>query len=278
MQHPSRMRHQRRGPGAAFTSALLGLSLLAAACQKEAPKEEPKPAAPAAAAPSPKPAAVKTSSAPKPTPKALEWDDPAGWKRVPPTSSMRYASYLIPAAPGDKEVAELNVFVLGGDIESNIQRWVDEFKGYDAKTLFRADRVVNDMTEAVVEIPKGTFSGGMNSDVASENFGLLGGIVVTPENSTYFFKLTGPSATVRSAREPFYALLDSVRLAGGKAAPETAKTVKSVGTAPAAGAAPAASPGATPAAAQSPAAAPKAPPAGASAAPKTPAPAPAAKP
>jgi hypothetical protein len=249
MQHPSPMRHQRRGPGAAFTSALLGLSLAAAACQKEAPKEEPKPAAPAAA-PSAKPAAVKTTSAPKPKPKALEWDDPAVWKRVPPTSSMRYASYLIPAAPGDKEVAELNVFVLGGDIESNIQRWVDEFKGYDAKTLFRADRVVNDMTEAVVEIPKGTFSGGMNSDVVGENFGLLGGIVVTPENSTYFFKLTGPSATVRQAREPFYALLDSVRLAGGKAAPETAKTVKSVGNAPAP--APAASPSATPAASKSP--------------------------
>lgn len=270
MQHPTRMRHQRRGPGAAFTSALLGLSLLAAACQKEAPKEEPKPAAPAAAT-SPKPAAVKTSSAPKPAAKALEWDDPKGWKRVPPTSSMRYASYLIPAASGDKEVGELNVFVLGGDIESNIQRWVDEFKGYDPKTLFRADRVVNDMTEAVVEIPKGTFSGGMNSDTASDNFGLLGGIVVTPENKTYFFKLTGPSATVSSAREAFYGLLDSVRLAGGKAAPETAKTVKSVGKDPSAiAAAPTTAPAAS-----------KSPPAGAGGAvakPATSAPAPAAKP
>jgi hypothetical protein len=237
MQHPSRMRHQRRTPGAALTPALLGLSLLAVACQKEAPKEDAKPAAPAAA-PGPKPAAVKTTSAPKPVPKALEWDDPKGWKRVPPTSAMRYASYLIPPAAGEKEVAELNVFVLGGDIDSNIQRWIDEFKGYDPKTLFRADRVVNDMTEAVVEIPKGTFSGGMNSDAESENFGLLGGIVVTPEGSSYFFKLTGPSATVRGARDAFYGLLDSVRLAGGKPAPETAKTVKSVGNAP--GAAPAA--------------------------------------
>src|SRR5688572_16423400 len=276
MQHPSRTRHPRRATGAVFTPALLGLSLLAAACQKETPKEEPKPAA-VADKPTPKPAAVKSTSPPKPVPKALEWDDPAGWKRVPPTSSMRYASYLIPPAAGDKEVGELNVFVLGGDIESNIQRWIDEFKGYDAKTLFRADRVVNDMTEAIVEIPNGTFSGGMNSDVESPNFGLLGGIVVTPENSTYFFKLTGPSATVRSARDSFYALLDSVRLKGGTAAPQTAKTVKSVGNAPAAAAAPA---GKAPAASTAPAAA-KSPASGAGGAAPQPAattPAPAAKP
>jgi len=274
--HPSRTRHPRRATGAVFTPALLGLSLLAAACQKETPKEEPKPAA-VAAKPTPKPAALKSNSPPKPAPTPLEWDDPTGWKRVPPTSAMRQASYLIPAAPGDKEVGELNVFVLGGDIESNIQRWIDEFKGYDAKTLFRADRVVNDMTEAIVEIPNGTFSGGMNSDVESPNFGLLGGIVVTPENSTYFFKLTGPSATVRSARDSFYALLDSVRLKGGTAAPQTAKTVKSVGNAPAAAAAPA---GKAPAASTAPAAA-KSPASGAGGAAPQPAattPAPAAKP
>jgi hypothetical protein len=242
MQHSSRLRQKRRAPGRALTAAIVGLSLLATACQKEPPKEEVKPAAPVAA-PSSKPAAAKPAAAPKPAAKVLEWDDPKGWKRVPPTSSMRYASYLIPPAQGEKEVAELNVFVLGGDIDSNIQRWIDEFKGYDPRTLFRADRVVNDMTEAVVEIPKGTFSGGMNADVESENFGLLGGIVVTPENSTYFFKLTGPAATVKAARDSFYALLDSVRLEGGKAAPETAKTVKATGTAPG---------GSTPAAASAP--------------------------
>ena len=239
MQHSSRARRSRpaarSGVGiSSFGGALLGGAFLASlalsACQKEAEKEPVKPAASGgdtAKAAAAKPAAKPAS--PKPALKKLEWDDPKQWKKVPPSSSMRVASYQIPPTAGDKEIAELNVFVLGGDVESNIQRWIDEFSKFDPKTLSRTDRVVNDMTEAVVEIPNGTFSGGMNSDSASVNFGLLGGIVVTPEDAKYFFKLTGPAATVSGAREAFYGLLDSVRLEGGTAAPASAKTVKTVG-------------------------------------------------
>ncbi|HWO12560.1 MAG TPA: hypothetical protein VNN80_23850, partial [Polyangiaceae bacterium] len=113
----------------------------------------------------------------------------------------------------------------------------DEFSKFDPKSLSRTDRVVNDMSESVVEIANGTYSGGMGSDSASENFALLGGIVVTPEDAKYFFKLTGPSATVKAARAAFYGLLDSVRLEGGTAAPASAKTLKTVG-----GSAPSAAP------------------------------------
>ena len=223
MQHLSRARNPRPAARAALV-ALLSVGTLGA-CQKQAEnKDEAKPTAAA------KPAAEKAQpAAKKPALKRLEWDDPKQWKKVPPSSSMRIASYQIPPAPGDKEIAEMNVFVLGGDIESNIQRWIDEFSAFDPRTLSRVDRVVNDMTQAVVEIPKGTFSGGMGDDSPSDDFGLLGGIVVTPEEAKYFFKLTGPSATVRAARDVFYGLLDSVRLEGGTAAPDTAKTIKTVG-------------------------------------------------
>src|SRR5262245_33126282 len=121
MQHSSRARRSALG-------AVLLASLALGACQKEAEKESK----PAAAAPAPstgdKAAAAKPAAkpaSPKPALKKLEWDDPKQWKRVPPSSSMRVASYLIPPVAGDKEIAELNVFVLGGDIESNIQRWID---------------------------------------------------------------------------------------------------------------------------------------------------------
>jgi hypothetical protein len=231
MQHPSTARDPRPLARAALV-ALLGWAAFGAACQKQDAKEESKPApaaqptASAEAKAKPAPAAAKPA---KPALKRLEWDDPKQWKRIPPSSSMRVASYQIPPVPGDKEIAELNVFVLGGDVDSNVQRWIDEFSGFDPKTLARSDRVVNDMSESVVEIPKGKFDGGMSDGSASDNFGLLGGIVTTPENAKYFFKLTGPSETVKAAREAFYGLLDSVRFEGGKSAPETAKTIKSVG-------------------------------------------------
>jgi hypothetical protein len=226
MQHFSRAPQERTLVGAVAFLALLGWGATLG-CQKETAKEEKAAAKPAATATA-KPAAAPSTKPKAPPVKRMEWDDPKQWKKIP-ASGMRYMSYQIPPVAGEKEIAELNVFVLGGDIESNIQRWIDEFSNFDATTLARSDRVVNDMTQAVVEIPKGKFSGGMGEGSASENFGLLGAIVVTPENSTYFFKLTGPSATVTAARVPFYQLLDSVRLEGGSAAPATAKTVKTVG-------------------------------------------------
>jgi hypothetical protein len=227
MQHPSTARDPRPFACAALV-AVLGWAAFGTACQKQEAKEESKPAPVAQPAASAEAKATAAKPA-KPALKRLEWDDPKQWKRIPPSSSMRVASYQIPPVAGDKEIAELNVFVLGGDVDSNIQRWIDEFSGFDPKTLARSDRVVNDMSESVVEIPKGKFDGGMSDGLASDNFGLLGGIVTTPENAKYFFKLTGPSETVKAARGPFYSLLDSVRLEGGKAAPDTAKTIKSVG-------------------------------------------------
>jgi hypothetical protein len=96
----------------------------------------------------------------------------------------------------------------------------------------RTDRKVNEMRQAVVEIPKGKFSGGMGDKGPSDNYGLLGAIVVSPSGPEYFFKLTGPSATIKAARAPFYALLDSMREQGGTAEPKKAddKAVKSGAT------------------------------------------------
>jgi len=192
--------------------ALGAAVMLGSSCQKESAAPEP-PAAPPAAPPAPA-AVAKPTPPPAPAAKPLEWDDPPQWKKVP-ASGMRRASYEIPPAKGDKAPGELNVFILGGDIEPNIKRWVDEFSGFDPKSLVRHDRTVNDMTQAVVEIPKGTFSGGMGSKTPSANHGLLGAIVVTPSGAEYFFKLTGPSATVKAARDPFYKMLDGMRLEGG---------------------------------------------------------------
>jgi hypothetical protein len=75
------------------------------------------------------------------------------------------------------------------------------------------------MTQAVVEIPKGTFNGGMNTVTKSENYALLGAIVVTPAGHKYFFKLTGPRATIKAARDPFYKMLDGMHLEGQAPAP-----------------------------------------------------------
>lgn len=189
-----------------------------------------KPTAGAAAPAKPRPARPATPSPPLSDEKLL-WKDPSEWKRRPP-SDMRYASYEVPAAKGDKLGGALNVFILTGDVEANIQRWIDEFSGFDLKTIVRSSRTVNGLPQAIVEIPKGHFNGGMGDTEASPNYGLLGAIISAPAGNAYFFKLTAPSKTVKAARKPFYELLDSIRLEKPVASPASAKPADPAATPP----------------------------------------------
>jgi hypothetical protein len=202
-------------------SGLLIAGLLGTGCKNEASKtnaEPPKPAAPAVAAAPTSPATAPAPAAP-PAPlnrDGVAWEDPKGWEKIP-GSGMRHTSYKIPAAKGDKDGGELVVYYFGptqgGEVDSNINRWVAQFEGADVKAIKRTDRTVNDIEQHIVEIPKGTYDLGASSMSAVkkvDNYGLLGAIVVAPTGK-YFFKLTGPMATVKAAHDPFYKLLDSVK-------------------------------------------------------------------
>ncbi len=220
--------------GAVLVAGVLAVfSSPAQKLDREPPAAKPAPAKPTVAATAP--AKPKRATPAKPSPplsdERLLWKDPSEWKRRPP-SNMRYASYEVPAAKGDKLGGELNVFILTGDVEANIQRWVDEFSGFDLKTIVRSRRSVNGLPQAIVEIPKGHFNGGMGDTEASPNYGLLGAIISAPVGNAYFFKLTAPSNTVKAARKPFYELLDSIRLEKPVASPASAKPADPAATPP----------------------------------------------
>ena len=132
---------------------------------------------------------------------------------------MRKAAFVVPKATGDAEDGELTVFYFGpgqgGSIDANVDRWVSQFSGTKPDDVKRANREANGLKQHTVEIAKGDFSSGMpgSSPEPKKDFGLLGGIVVAPSGS-YFFKLTGPSASVKAARPAFVKLLDSVKTSG----------------------------------------------------------------
>ena len=148
----------------------------------------------------------------------ITWLDPPAFKRVPPSNPMRKASYVVPRAAGDSEDGELTVFYFGpgqgGSIDANVDRWVKQFGEVKPADVKRADREANGLRQHTVELESGTFSSGMpgGSSKPKENFGLIGGIVETPSGA-YFFKLTGPSKTVKQAKPDFYKLLDSIKTA-----------------------------------------------------------------
>lgn len=159
---------------------------------------------------------VATGSAQQ-EPLHITWLDPPSFKRVPPSNPMRKASYVVPRVEGDAEDGELTVFYFGpgqgGSIDANVDRWVGQFGQVKPGDVKRADREANGLRQHTVELESGTFSAGMGmggGGKAKENYGLVGGIVESPSGA-YFFKMTGPSKTVKKAKPEFYKLLDSVK-------------------------------------------------------------------
>jgi hypothetical protein len=129
----------------------------------------------------------------------ITWKVDPSWKSLPNPSSMRLATYGV----GD---AELSISRAGGDTDANIARWAGQFEGGPKPE--RKDSTVHGMKVAEVEI-EGRFSGGMGpGSSAHDGWAMLGAIVEAP-GQPYFFKLTGPQATVRGARAKFDAMIAS---------------------------------------------------------------------
>ena len=144
----------------------------------------------------------------------LAWDVPSDWTDAGPRQ-MRFATYDVPAAPGDSAGAECAVFYFGskqgGGVDDNIDRWVGQFD--HPSQPVRSSRSVNGFDVKRVEVegaylaPAGPM---MQSTGAKPGYMLLGAIVKGP-NGLVFFKLTGPEKTIRHVSRAFDGMLASIR-------------------------------------------------------------------
>jgi hypothetical protein len=149
----------------------------------------------------------------------LAWSVPAEWQ-TGAERPMRAATYLVSPGSGDSEGAECAVFHFGsdqgGDVESNVQRWIGQFEQPDgtpsSKVAKTSHTDLGDLKVTTVEVG-GTYTASMGpmSGTKSnrENYRLLGAIVEGPQGAV-FFNLTGPSRTVEAARVSFDGMLKSV--------------------------------------------------------------------
>jgi hypothetical protein len=149
---------------------------------------------------------------------ALTWDAPEGWTAEPPASSMRVAEYAI---PGDAGPGRLIVYYFGpgqgGDARSNAERWAREFEvpgGGDPVEAAIIGSYDGGQIPVVTIETRGTYSGGMTaagpSAEARTDYMLLGAIAQGPD-ANWFFKLTGPEATVAPQKAAFEEMMGSLR-------------------------------------------------------------------
>jgi hypothetical protein len=143
----------------------------------------------------------------------LSFQAPAAWKKVQPKSSMRRAQLNAPAAAGDKEPAELIVFVFpegAGTVEQNVQRWQNQFKGAGGQAPKVESRKVQGKNVDVTRVEvAGTYTDPFAGKGAQPDYRLLGAIVET-RDAAYFLKMVGPEKTMTAARPDFEKLIASI--------------------------------------------------------------------
>ena len=159
----------------------------------------------------------RTSPDNGPGTRGLRWTMPATWKKESPSSPMRRAQYGIPGPGGDGECA---VFYFGpgqgGDAQSNITRWAEQFRTADDKpvgTAFKTRKItVGDLVVTLAEV-SGTYVGGMGGAATGPprpNQMMLAAIVEGPD-ANWFFRALGPKATMESQRAAFEQMIRSIK-------------------------------------------------------------------
>jgi hypothetical protein len=128
---------------------------------------------------------------------------------------MRVAEYRVPGSGGAGD-AECTVVTFGshqgGGLDANVSRWVQQF-GPLAGPPTRTTHFVQGVPVTRVELA-GTYHPmmmpGAADGGAQPDSRLIGAIVQVPSGE-WFFKMTGPDATVKAAGSEFDAMVDSVR-------------------------------------------------------------------
>ncbi|MGK2857884.1 MAG: hypothetical protein ACSLFQ_11825 [Thermoanaerobaculia bacterium] len=153
--------------------------------------------------------ALMTEAASSPAEAAIAYDFPEGWTRVKPKSMMRMDQATIVGPGGDGELA---VFFFGtgggGGVQANLDRWAEQIDGGTPVTsAFEHGGYKISWVESA-----GTLiaSGMGGSSESMPNYRLLGA-VVEGEGGPWFFKATGPDATMTAQKESFLAMLRTVR-------------------------------------------------------------------
>ena len=151
----------------------------------------------------------------------IMWSVPDEWV-TGPDKPMRVATYVIGQEDNAPECA---VYYFGpgqgGDVESNIQRWIGQFEQPDGSNSSDkatvGKREVNGLPVTTIDLT-GTYDASMGGPMSGQKvqhpgYRMLGAIIEAPKGPV-FFKLTGPQELVGGAESDFSQMVESVAKTG----------------------------------------------------------------
>ena len=130
---------------------------------------------------------------------------PTGWKSVTPSSNMRKAQLEISVAGQEKPLTAV-FFQFGGDVESNVARWKNQFSGtVDTKT----EEVEAGGKKITMFKGTGTYTDPFSGAGAQENYALIGALIPMEDAGPVIIKLAGPKDSTLAIYETLKALATS---------------------------------------------------------------------
>ena len=133
---------------------------------------------------------------------------PANWIPEQPESNMRLYQAQIPGSGGPGRLTVFHFPGGGGGVDANLQRWEGQVQSDSEST--RDSFALGDWQVTWVEV-EGTLMPSMGGPTEPQPDSRLLGAVVEGQGGPWFFKATGPSATLDEQRDAFLGLLKSGR-------------------------------------------------------------------
>lgn len=148
----------------------------------------------------------------------LNFQRPASWEWIKPSSSMRAAELKVKNSAEGKDPLEVVFFYFGpgngGGTDANVDRWFKQFK--EAKDQLQAKTEAATAGEAKHKVTyvqaEGTYLSGppLGEKVPKPNY-MLQGAIIEHSRGSIFVKLTGPAELAKASAKDFRAMIDSVR-------------------------------------------------------------------
>jgi hypothetical protein len=136
---------------------------------------------------------------------------PAGWQRMPASSSFVAAEFALPRADGDVADGRLTVSMAGGTVGANIERWKGQF-GAQASQKPQEEIDVAGLKVTLIDL-SGEYNdqrGPFAPAVQRPGFRMIAAIVAVGDQ-LHFIKATGPEKTIAAHADAIHEFIRTVR-------------------------------------------------------------------
>lgn len=141
----------------------------------------------------------------------VKFDQPAAWKKIATTSSMRQAQFDVPGKEGAKGEVIFYYFGPGGagGVQANVERWLGQFQEPKDQINAAVENKKVGETRITYVQAEGTYLSGMpgGPKTALKNHKLIGAIVEGAEGFI-FIRFTGPKDLANAASADFRKMVE----------------------------------------------------------------------